>query len=126
MTAAIEVLEVRSISNAGNIKAFAKVRLGCIVRPWVALPQTPARQRADGSGSGWFPVVEITNKTVLDQVRDAVLAAWQQAPRQEIIPPGGVTVVHRNEKRSDDRQEHINELARRFDERGPDEVEGAI
>jgi hypothetical protein len=96
-------------------------------KAWVALPQTPARQRADGSGSGWFPVVEITNRDVLDRVREAVLAAWEQRQQRgvEIIPPGGITVVHRLEHR-DPRQAHIDELARRFDERGPDDLEGAL
>jgi hypothetical protein len=37
----------------------------------------PARKRADGSGSGWFAVIEITNRDVLDQLRAAVLAAWE-------------------------------------------------
>jgi DNA-binding cell septation regulator SpoVG len=84
----VEVLELRRVENAGNLKAFAKVRLGCIVihgcrviqqpeqKPWVALPQTPARKKADGAGSGWFPAVAITNRNVLDQVRDSVLEAW--------------------------------------------------
>jgi DNA-binding cell septation regulator SpoVG len=88
MSAPVEVLELRRCDGMGNLKAFAKVKLGCIVihgcrviqqpeqRPWVALPQVPARKKADGSGSGWFPVIEITNRNVLDQVRDAVLKAW--------------------------------------------------
>jgi hypothetical protein len=46
-------------------------------RAWVAMPQTPARRKADGSGAGWFPVVEITRKELMDAVRDAVLAAWE-------------------------------------------------
>ena len=43
-------------------------------RPWV----TPARAKADGTGAGWFPVIEITNRTVMDQIRDAVLEAWER------------------------------------------------
>jgi DNA-binding cell septation regulator SpoVG len=90
MSAALEVLEVRRLTGEGSLKAFAKVRLGCVVihscrivqqdgqRAWVALPQTPARKKADGSGAGWFPVIEITNRTVMDQIRDAVLAAWDR------------------------------------------------
>jgi hypothetical protein len=76
------------VQDCGNLKAFAKVRLGAVVihgcriiqqpgqRPWVALPQVPARKKADGSGAGWFPVVEITNRDVLDRLRAAVLEAW--------------------------------------------------
>jgi hypothetical protein len=41
----------------------------------MALPQTPARKKADGSGSGWYPVIEITNP---ERVRDAVLEAWER------------------------------------------------
>jgi DNA-binding cell septation regulator SpoVG len=85
----IEILEIRQIGGHGNLKAFVTVKLGCVKifgcriiqqpdqKPWVALPQVPARKRADGSGSGWFAVIEITNRDVLDQLRAAVLAAWE-------------------------------------------------
>lgn len=98
MSAAIEVLEVRCLTDGGNLKGFAKVKLGAVIihgcriiqqpgqRAWMSLPQQPARKKADGSGSGWYPVVEITRRELMDQVRDAVLAAWE-AQRQEIIPP---------------------------------------
>jgi DNA-binding cell septation regulator SpoVG len=89
MSAAIEVLEVRPVRGEGNLRAFVSIRLGAVVihgcrvvqqpgqRAWVALPQTPARKKADGSGAGWFPVIEIRRRELLDQVRDAILAAWQ-------------------------------------------------
>jgi hypothetical protein len=63
------------------------VKLGCIVihgcrviqqpeqRPWVALPQVPARKKADVR-IRLVLVIEITNRDVLDQGRDAVLKAW--------------------------------------------------
>jgi DNA-binding cell septation regulator SpoVG len=88
VTAAIEVLEVRRLTGEGNLRAFANVRLGCIIihgvrviqqpnqRPWVALPQVPARKKADGTGSGWFPVIEITNPALFERVKAAVLEAW--------------------------------------------------
>jgi DNA-binding cell septation regulator SpoVG len=90
MSAPIEVLEVRRLTDGGNLKAFAKVKLGAVIihscriiqqpgqRAWVALPQTPGRKKADGSGAGWFPVIEITRKELMDQIRDAVLEAWEQ------------------------------------------------
>jgi hypothetical protein len=90
------VLDVRRGNNSGSLKAFAKVRLGCITihccriiqqpggDPWVALPQLPARCRVDGAGAGWAPVVEITNPAVLAALRDAVLAAWRE--RCEPVP----------------------------------------
>jgi DNA-binding cell septation regulator SpoVG len=89
MTAPIEVLELRRLSGDGNLKAFAKVRLGAVVihglkivqqpgqKAWIALPQVPGRKKADGSGAGWFPVVEIVSPELLAKVRDAVLAAWE-------------------------------------------------
>jgi hypothetical protein len=43
---------------------------------WVAPPQQPAREKADGTGSAWFPVVEVTSRSVLNQLRRAVLEAW--------------------------------------------------
>jgi DNA-binding cell septation regulator SpoVG len=90
VTAAVEVLEVRRLDGSGNLKGFAKVRLGAVIIhgcrivqqdgqcAWVALPQTPARKKADGSGAGWFPVIEITRRELMDQVRDAVLEAWER------------------------------------------------
>jgi DNA-binding cell septation regulator SpoVG len=91
MTASIEVLEVRRLTGDGNLKAFAKIRIGAVVihscrviqqpsqRAWVALPQVPARAKADGSGAGWFPVVEIVNPDLLARVRAAILEAWEGA-----------------------------------------------
>ena len=38
-----------------------------------------------GDGSiGWFPVVEITSRSVLDQLRDAVLEAWGREPDRSL------------------------------------------
>jgi hypothetical protein len=88
MTVAVEILEMRRVTGHGNLRAFAKVLLGAIVphgvrvtqqpgqKPWVSLPQTPARKKADGSGAGWFPAVEITNPTLLERVRALVLEHW--------------------------------------------------
>ena len=81
---------MRRVDGSGSLKAFAKVRLGCITihscrviqqpggDPWVALPQLPARRRIDSAGAGWAPVVEITNPAVLAALREAVLAAWRE------------------------------------------------
>jgi hypothetical protein len=90
MSAPIEVLEVQRVS-IGSLKAFARVKLGCIIvhgvrvieqegqKAWVALPQVPARKKAgDGGGSGWFPVVEIDNPEVLKRMNAAVLAEWRR------------------------------------------------
>jgi hypothetical protein len=37
-----------------------------------------SRKKADGSGAGWYPVVEITRRELMDQLRDAVLEAWER------------------------------------------------
>jgi DNA-binding cell septation regulator SpoVG len=88
MTAAVEVIELKRLDGNGNLKAFAKIKLGAVIvhgcrviqqpgqKAWVALPQVPARAKADGSGTGWFPVIEITSPDLLARVRAAVLEAW--------------------------------------------------
>jgi DNA-binding cell septation regulator SpoVG len=85
VSAPIEVLEVRRIIGEGNLRAFAAVRLGAVVirgcrivqqpgqKAWVSLPQQK-------SGDRYYPVVEITRKELLDQVREAILEAWERAP----------------------------------------------
>lgn len=81
---------MRRVNGSGALKAFAKVRLGCITihscrivqqpggDPWVALPQLPVRRTVNGAGAGWAPAVEITNPAVLAALREAVLAAWRE------------------------------------------------
>jgi hypothetical protein len=89
MNATIEVLDVRRLDRDDSLKGIATARLGCITihgiraiqqpgadKPWIALPQTAARKKADGSGAGWYPVVEITNARVLKQLSDKILAEW--------------------------------------------------
>jgi DNA-binding cell septation regulator SpoVG len=90
VTTSIEVLELRRIDR-GSLKAAVKVRLGPVVihgvrivqqvggAPWLALPQTPARRKRDGSGSGWARVVEIVDPATSDQLQATVLAALQAA-----------------------------------------------
>jgi DNA-binding cell septation regulator SpoVG len=121
MAAAIEVLSIKPLDSGGTVKAFVDIRVGAVEihgckivqqdgqRPWVAMPSTK-------SGERWFNVVEITSKDLKQRITDVVLEAWQE-PRQEIIPPGGRTVVHRNPKR-DPRQEYAEAIAARFE---PDE-----
>jgi hypothetical protein len=123
--------------NGGNLRGFAKVRLGCIIvhsvriikerdkRAWIALPQTPVRRRADGTGSGWYPTLEITNPAILAQVRTAVLDAWQARQTDQPAPPAAEpcqTKVHRVERTPDPRQQYAEKLAKRFDQRAPDDI----
>ena len=44
---------------------------------WVALPQQPARPKADGGkGAGWYPLIEAT-PPLMERIRAAVLEHWQ-------------------------------------------------
>ena len=94
MTAAIQVLEMRRVEDhgpCGHSPRSASARswsMACVVlhgcrviqqpnqKAWVALPQVPARKKADGGGAGWFPAVEITNPRILADLRAAVLEHW--------------------------------------------------
>jgi len=82
----------------------------------VALPQTPARKKADDSGAGWFPVVEITNRSALDQLRTGVLATWQAKLDAR------KTTIHKVGRPADPREQRIEELAAELDRREPDEA----
>lgn len=80
---AIEVLDVRRVENGGNLKALATVKTGCLKthgwrviqqpgqRAWVSVPQEQDRN------GRWHNRLEVTNPTVLEQIRGAVLAAWE-------------------------------------------------
>jgi DNA-binding cell septation regulator SpoVG len=135
MTASIEVLELRRIEGHDNLRAFAKIKLGCVLihgvrviqqpnqRPWCALPRQPARKKADGAGAGWFPVFEITNRDVLDRLRAAVLEAWAAHQSRDLPTRGGRQSHEPVEERAAawskrQRDEHAQELADRFE---PDE-----
>ena len=84
MSAPIEVLEMRRVEACGSVRACAKLRVGGFKihgvkviqqpdqRPWIALPQQPARAKADGSGAGWFPVIEATPE-LISRIRAVVL-----------------------------------------------------
>jgi hypothetical protein len=49
-------------------------------------------------------------------------STWDRSRDHDL--PTGETKVYRNEPRRASRQEYVDELARRFDERGPDEEPG--
>lgn len=82
MSAPIEVLDVRRVENAGNLKALATVKTGCLKihgwriiqqpsqRAWVSVPQEQDQQ------GRWHSRLEITNPSVLEAIRRAVLQAW--------------------------------------------------
>ena len=87
---AIEVLEVRHVTNCGAVRAFVKLRLGGltihsvkVIRqegqgPWIALPQQPARPSADGGkGRGWYPLVEASPE-LMAKIKAVVLEAFER------------------------------------------------
>jgi hypothetical protein len=85
----VVVLELRPVDRGTSLKAFADVRIGPIVirglkvvqqpgkEPWIGLPQVPGRAKADGSGAGWYPIIEI-RRPLLDRVSEAVIEAWRE------------------------------------------------
>ena len=122
MPATIEVLEIRSVRDCGNLRAFAKARLGCVVihgcrshprrrgkRAWVALPQVPARKKADGERRRLVPCRSdhpIARCSI--SCAPLVLAAWEA--RQQ--PPGAPRPpCMRSSVAADPRQAHVDELA---------------
>jgi DNA-binding cell septation regulator SpoVG len=89
---AVKVDSIRRIDK-GSLRAFASVTLAGkltihsirIVQQagqeaWVSLPQSEVKA-ADGRKSKYFPIVEISDATLKDQVINAVLAEYhaQQA-----------------------------------------------
>jgi DNA-binding cell septation regulator SpoVG len=109
MSAAIEVLAIRQLDGKSAVKAFVDLRCGGITlrgckiiqqpdqKAWLAMPSVKTEH-------GWQNVVEVT-KPLRERMTETVLAVWEQ--RQ-------TTTVHRIERR-DPRQEHIDELAARFE-----------
>ena len=114
---AILVLAIRKLDGNSAVKAFVDIRLGGVTlrgckivqqtgaRPWVALPSVK-------NDRGWQNVVEVSRE-LRERMTEVVLGVWEQRRSAR-------TTVHRIERR-DPRADHIDELAARFDERGPDE-----
>jgi hypothetical protein len=85
---AIAVIEMRRATNCGSVRPFCKLKVGAFTihgvkvirqdgqRPWIALPQHPARVKADGKGSGWYPVLEATPE-LMAKIRAVALEHWQ-------------------------------------------------
>jgi hypothetical protein len=140
------VLKVHPVTGAGALKAFVTVKVGCVEiddcrvvqqdgqRAWCSLPQVPVRAKADGSGAGWRSIIRITNPDVLARVRSAVLAAWRGgAPAdddQQSRPSGSgepvasvVASSGRAGGKRDPRQDRIDEMAKAWDCRPPDNLD---
>lgn len=81
----VELLEIRPVTNAGNVRAFVTVRLGGVTihgckvvqqpgqAAWLAMPD---RSYADASGKQkWSAVVELS-PDLKRKVSDFVMAEW--------------------------------------------------
>lgn len=78
----VEVLEIKPLPDAGNLRAFAKVQIGPFVlhgvrviqqnsqRAYCALPQ---QQGQDGR---WWPMLQCVDPGLEDLIKVAVLQAW--------------------------------------------------
>jgi DNA-binding cell septation regulator SpoVG len=85
----IEVLSIRPVQSTGQLKAIARVRVGCLAIDhirvleadngdlWCGPPQIPTRRKADGSGSGWLNVFEFLDRSVWLAIRGAIVDAYE-------------------------------------------------
>lgn len=83
---AIEVLAIKPLQTAGNLRAFASIRIAGITvhdcrvvqqpgqRPWVSLPQ---REYVKDGQKKYSAIVELSDSLKREAER-AILAAWEQ------------------------------------------------
>jgi stage V sporulation protein G len=131
MTAAITVTSIKRLDGNGPTKAFADVAIGGItvhgVRvidagkgPFIAMPSSKGK---DGK---WHDHVTLS-KPLAEKVRAIVLSAWRGDGQESDPGAGGTGGRDRALSPSDSLQgaafgqSRIDQLARRFDERGPDD-----
>ena len=86
MGASIDVVAIKPLTKAGNLKAFASVRLGGVTihdcrivqqpgqRPWVSLPQ---REYEKDGQKKYSAIIELTEPLKREVCR-MVLAAWER------------------------------------------------
>ncbi|MGH7963611.1 MAG: septation protein SpoVG family protein [Candidatus Binatia bacterium] len=86
MSALVQVLAIKPLSNAGNLRAFASVKLGDIIihdcrvvqqpgqRAWVSLPQC---EYTRDSEKKYAAIVELSD-TLKRELSHVVLTAWEQ------------------------------------------------
>jgi DNA-binding cell septation regulator SpoVG len=131
MTAAIEVLAIRKLDGKSTVKAFVDLRLGGVTikgakivqqdgqRAWLAMPSVKTER-------AWQNVVELS-KDLRERATEVVLAAWATHQPRDLPIRGGQRAHEATNEIADawskqQRDEHIQKLAKRFDEREPDEV----
>lgn len=81
---AVEVVNIRPVVNAGNLRALATVRIGPITLPGFRVIQQPGQRawvsapQEKGADGKWYPRLEITDRSLEGQVKAAVLQAWEE------------------------------------------------
>ena len=88
----ITVIKIQPLTNTGNLRAFADVRIGPVTikgfrvvqqpgqQGWVSVPQ---QQNRDGK---YYNTVLFDDKALLDRVRATVLSAWEAAHNATAAP----------------------------------------
>ncbi len=90
----ITVIKIQPLTNTGNLRAFADVKIGPVTikgfrvvqqpgqQAWVSVPQ---QQNRDGK---YFNLLHFDDRGFLDQVRGEVLRAWEHMskPRNPYSP----------------------------------------
>jgi hypothetical protein len=83
--AKIEVLDLRLVSQ-GNIRAYARVRVGALVIAGVKVVQQPGQRayvrlpdQQNPTTGKWFPIVNCISPTLQSAIDGAVLDAWRDA-----------------------------------------------
>lgn len=87
----VSIIKIKPVDRGTNLKAFVDICIagkvnifGCRViqqpnqKPWVAMPQTESPAKNAGEKSKWFPIVEISDEKLRNQISDAVLTAWRE------------------------------------------------
>jgi DNA-binding cell septation regulator SpoVG len=114
------VLAIRKLDGKGAVKACVDIQLGGVTlkgskivqqdgqTAWLAMP-------AVKSNRGWNNVVELS-KLLRERATEVALKAWETHQQRDLISGGAKGWSKRQ------RDEHVEELAARFDARPPDEV----
>jgi hypothetical protein len=86
MSAPIEILDLRRVENAGNVRTFVSLRIGGVTlrgckivqqpgqRPWLAMPD---RQWTAADGKVKYSAIVELTATLKQRVGEVALAAWE-------------------------------------------------
>ena len=84
----VEVLNIKRLSNYGNLKAFADIRIGALEIHGLRIVQQPNQRayvqfpvveytRKDSSERMFAPLIRVNDKTLKEAIQQAVLLAWE-------------------------------------------------